>query len=755
MSNNTENSGRPPVFNIEQHVDTVMNGSVIGVNIVNKYPSNPREKNLDVLLDKVKRFWVEGVLEKSLYNEVLIELDMVEHPDAVAHPWETTLELPGLSAQRIPKGRTIYSVFEDVGGSLLILGAPGSGKTISLLELARSLIEKAENDRSEHVPVVFNLSSWATQQLPLMDWMIQEFRIKYNVPQRFSKKWLAEHQLVILLDGLDEVRAERRTACVEAINTFLASFGAPGIVVCSRSAEYASLSEKFRFGGAIHIEALRSKQIKQFIRQAGIRLQALGKALETDTELQTLAQTPMMLSVMSLAYQDARIEELARVSFSEDTDRKTHLFNTYIHRMLNRRGKNPYSSEQVITWLSWLGKRMQEDSKTVFHVEELQMSWLKSLTFQLIYVMSSRMVGGSILGIFFGLFRWLSGDVIDGVTFGLFWGIIFGLAGCVIDSLKIASTNFSTVLKGLTKTIAVSVQKILQTFFGKFLSMKQEQVSSLIEALIYVLFGGVIGGILDGVIGEFPGFTTGATIGSTAGILWGLRSAYQSQNDDIRSVERLKWSRSSAINGGKSGITIGLILGPFLGFYLLPDRLQNPSLLDVVNEISGALILPGFYLGIFFGLIGVVLGGLTGTVVEGKNRVNQGIALSFKNAVIGMLIFGTIFGAIFGALFGLSEGPGFNLNEALMSGLTFFLIVGLIAFLWYGGQDVIQHYTLRLLLKRTSKIPLRLPRFLDYAAQLILLRKVGGGYIFIHRMLLDHFANKYEENCSAQRFKKK
>jgi hypothetical protein len=36
-------------------------------------------------------------------------------------------------------------------------------------------------------------------------------------------------------------------------------------------------------------------------------------------------------------------------------------------------------------------------------------------------------------------------------------------------------------------------------------------------------------------------------------------------------------------------------------------------------------------------------------------------------------------------------------------------------------------------------------RFLDHAAERILLRKVGGGYIFVHRMLLEYFANLEEE----------
>lgn len=37
-------------------------------------------------------------------------------------------------------------------------------------------------------------------------------------------------------------------------------------------------------------------------------------------------------------------------------------------------------------------------------------------------------------------------------------------------------------------------------------------------------------------------------------------------------------------------------------------------------------------------------------------------------------------------------------------------------------------------------MPWHYPGFLDYAAERILLRKVSGDYIFIHRLLLDSFA---------------
>jgi len=42
-------------------------------------------------------------------------------------------------------------------------------------------------------------------------------------------------------------------------------------------------------------------------------------------------------------------------------------------------------------------------------------------------------------------------------------------------------------------------------------------------------------------------------------------------------------------------------------------------------------------------------------------------------------------------------------------------------------------------------IPWNLGRFLDYAAERIFLQKVGGGYIFVHRLLQDYFASLYQE----------
>ena len=44
-------------------------------------------------------------------------------------------------------------------------------------------------------------------------------------------------------------------------------------------------------------------------------------------------------------------------------------------------------------------------------------------------------------------------------------------------------------------------------------------------------------------------------------------------------------------------------------------------------------------------------------------------------------------------------------------------------------------------------MPRHLIHFLNYAADLIFLRKVGGGYIFVHRLLQEYFASLWTEEA--------
>ena len=68
-----------------------------------------------------------------------------------------------------------------------------------------------------------------------------------------------------------------------------------------------------------------------------------------------------------------------------------------------------------------------------------------------------------------------------------------------------------------------------------------------------------------------------------------------------------------------------------------------------------------------------------------------------------------------------------------------------------GGSAVIKHYVVRMTLWLNGHTPFKFVKFLDDCARLILLKKVGGGYIFIHRMLLEYFAEIPQSTRSEDR----
>jgi hypothetical protein len=122
---------------------------------------------------------------------------------------------------------------------------------------------------------------------------------------------------------------------------------------------------------------------------------------------------------------------------------------------------------------------------------------------------------------------------------------------------------------------------------------------------------------------------------------------------------------------------------------------------------------------------------------------NQGILQSAKNSMIIGLITGLSGGIIMatfiGGVIGL-DSPNIDIIMRII-GLNFGLIFGISSGLYFGGLAVIQHFALRFVLCREGHLPWKLVPFLDYAAERIFLRKVGGGYVFVHRMLMDYFAD--------------
>jgi hypothetical protein len=188
-----------------------------------------------------------------------------------------------------------------------------------------------------------------------------------------------------------------------------------------------------------------------------------------------------------------------------------------------------------------------------------------------------------------------------------------------------------------------------------------------------------------------------------------------------------------------------LIFGLIFGLLLVVMGVQIFGLLFVAG--GGLIVVP--ILGAIFALISGLVGGLTDTVKVSKASPNQGIKLSRNNSLAALLVTWLTSGLIVGLCYWYLERD-MGLLSGLIPGLTFGLIFGLIVGLNRGGSAVIKHYALRLILWLKGYTPFHFVKFLDQCARLILLKKVGGSYIFIHRMLLEYFADLTPQSTKAE-----
>ena len=290
-------------------------------------------RGLSILLRKVRQFWVDGVLAQSIDRSARVELGLEAMDGDVASPFGGMLETLAPGAGAAPANRSCGEIFEETAGSLLILGEPGSGKTVTLLELARDLLTSAEAEPSRPVPVVFNLSSWTDPNCSLADWIARELAAKYVIPKKVGQCWMAESRLLPLLDGLDEVRA----SCVNAINAFAQS-SLTGAVICCRLKEYLDLPVRLALNGAVRLQPLSREAVLALLAAAGERLAALSALLQRDPAMLMEARSPLMLSLMIQSYQGLPVGALE----SEGTDslaaRRSRLMESYVARMFHQAG---------------------------------------------------------------------------------------------------------------------------------------------------------------------------------------------------------------------------------------------------------------------------------------------------------------------------------------------------------------------------------------------------------------------------------
>ncbi|WP_320069548.1 NACHT domain-containing protein [Micromonospora sp. RTGN7] len=610
----------------------------------------PAARARRVLLDRVRRYWITSVLDRSLHREARLQLGFTASTEDRRYPWTLRASHRDGYPDALDDETSIAALFGQLDHAVVILGAPGAGKTTTLLELARELLDDAEADRDAPVPVVLNLSSWATRRQPLTQWLAEQLTERYGIPSRQATAWVEAGEILPLLDGLDEVVAASRDECVAAIATFHARQPLTPIAVCCRDTEYQQLRTGLPLYGTVTIQPLTRPQIERHLDRAGPALAGLRAVLAADQELWEFTGSPLLLSIMALAYADGPAPQAGTGS------RRDRLFARYAETMLRHRPHPAYSPEQTTRYLYLLGDRMRERQQSIFVLDLVAPDWSENWPLK-----DDDLRSRAASSITVGLLTGLCGAALIG------WpGAAAGLLAAALTALGLAFAEYDSL-----NLIARWGQR--PEDYGAF---RTNWLTATAEAFTEVSYEPVVGWSL--VAGTLVVGTGSGLAGGWVGLLTGL--AY--------------W--------------LGLALATLLAMSVTSVLALHLYRLGPSGDAPRREI--------------------PSPVLRGRLR------LALRAAPALGVITGTAAGLL--VAWPRSGADGVRYGLLVWTSVTLYVLTAIAL------GPIVEQWLVRRRLAREDALPRPLRPFLDHAVQCLFLRDVGDGYIFVHRELLEFFADR-------------
>ncbi|MEU9749179.1 hypothetical protein [Streptomyces niveus] len=206
----------------------------------------------DQLAVTVREQWWEEVEARQLRDPAVIPLSWAGTGRPVSVPPESVVGPHAGRVRRLSLDGRLEGSFDHAAsqlaagfrqvpsGRLVVLGEPGSGKTVLAIMLTLGLL--ADRSPGTPVPVLLSVSGWDPVMESLDDFIVGSLASSYYGGHAQIPRHLLERRLLLpVLDGLDEMPEPARRNAVRGLNE--ASGDGRGVVVTCRSVEYQDVIE--------------------------------------------------------------------------------------------------------------------------------------------------------------------------------------------------------------------------------------------------------------------------------------------------------------------------------------------------------------------------------------------------------------------------------------------------------------------------------------------------------------------------------
>ncbi len=569
---------------------------------------------------------------------------------------------------------------------LVVLGDPGSGKSVLALMLTLELLRTRTPDAP--VPVLLSLASWDPRREHLDRWLAA--RLAENHPALLNAREYgtdAPTRLVLgghvvpVLDGLDEMPADLRVAALDALDQTMGA--GRSLVLTCRSAEYDQATRAsgtvLSAATVVRLEPVARQEAITYLsaRQGEDRWRPLADRLRGDPDgaLARVLRTPLMVDLARIGYgrppadpADLLAAEDAEVLEGELLD--SFVPNAYA-QVPQPPGRNPktspsgrYTAEQAARWLGFLARHLER-------TRSRDVTWWQ--LYRTVPAGTRSVLVGAVIAVFFVITGWVD----DGPVLAAIYGLSFGGAAALTHRFGRSPEPLRTELR-----FAGAARK----FAGRF------------------------------------------AIGAAVGVLLGLG-----------------WSLATGLV-----VFLALVFGLVFAVHVWlakpvdASRVSSPRTI-LRNERTGAIALSVSFL-VSLGLFDGMAFAFTAQtrflpVLGGRYDLALAVAAGVAGASFGFFMGRGVAAACYGVAGALAGGQVFpaatNAVTPIVAGVCFGVGIGLTVLVtraW--GNYFVNH----LWLAATGRLPWRLMHFLDDAHRRGVLRQAGGVYQFRHARVQERLA---------------
>lgn len=223
---------------------------------------------------------------------------------------------------------------------LLLIGEPGAGKSSLLRQIAEHAWHAPQRVGldMQHLPLLLSLRSLALHDESLEGLIRKtlassEIMIIQSFPDGFFQAWAEQENArwLFLLDGLDEVPADKRPSLMARLRNLLKQVGDNRVIITSRPSGYTQGEFNENQFGQYEISAFTTEQTGEFARYwFGEHAADFLKSLDT-VRGGGLQGTPLLLTIAAKIYLE-RTRENGKGSLPE---RRSNLYNDFVDIWLN------------------------------------------------------------------------------------------------------------------------------------------------------------------------------------------------------------------------------------------------------------------------------------------------------------------------------------------------------------------------------------------------------------------------------------